>query len=158
KSCAGASTTGGQSISWSIGTLAYGTSATCVLTGTALSGAGSQATVTGSVSLGALMTDSNPSNNNASNTVVLVAAPQADVNAQITANKSTLMPGDSVTFTLIASNAGPQDATQTQLTANFAAQLKLNSATCASGTPSSPLTWNVGTLVAGASQTCTVQA
>lgn len=158
KSCPGASTTGGQSISWAVGNVNFGTSATCVLTGTAQSGAGSTATVQANVSLGATMTDPNGANNSASNTVTLAAAPQADVSAVISANKSTVTPGDAVTFTLTAGNAGPQDATSTQFTASFPTQLHLSSATCVSGTPTSPLMWNIGTLVQKTSQTCTVQA
>lgn len=158
KSCAGASTTGGQSINWAVGSVSYGTSATCVLTATAQSGAGTAATVSANVSLGATMTDSNGANNSASNTVTLAAAPQADLSATISANKSVVTPGDTVMFTLTAGNNGPQDATGTQFTATFPTQLRLTSATCVSGTPSSPLIWNVGTLVSKTSQTCTVQA
>ena len=158
KSCAGASTTGGQSINWAVGTVTFGSSKTCVLTATAQSGAGSAATVSANVSLGATMTDPNGANNSATNTVTLAAAPQADLSATISANKSVVMSGDAVTFTLTAANNGPQDATSTQYTATFPAQLHLSSASCVSGTPSSPLTWNVGTLVQKTSQTCTVQA
>ena len=160
KSCPGASTTGGQAINWSVGNVAFGTSATCVLTATALSGAGTAATVTANVSLGATMTDSNPANNNASSTVALVAAPKADLSTTIDSNTLLVSPGDAVTFTLVAANGGPQDATSTQLSAAFPAGIHLVSASClpVPGTIASPLVWNVGTLVANSSQTCTVQA
>ena len=160
KSCPGASTTGGQSISWAVGKVIYGDSATCVLTATAQAGASGPATTTASISLGAAMTDSNAANNNATNTVTLAGvAASADVNASISANKSTVSTGDAVTFTLTANNKGPQDATSTQLSTTFPSGISLSSATCSpNGAASSPLVWNLGTLTAGATQTCTVQA
>ena len=156
QSCTGA--TGSGPITWSLSNIPYGTSATCVLRGTALSGAGTQATVSAVTNLNANETDTNTTNNSTSKTISIAAAASADLNATISANKTTLMSGDSVTLTLRAANAGPSDATTTQFTATFPAQLTLTNATCASGSLSSPLTWNIGTLAAGANATCTVQA
>jgi uncharacterized repeat protein (TIGR01451 family) len=157
KNCPGASTLGGNSITWNIGNVNFGASATCVLTATALSGGGSQASVNATIS--ASTTDPNSANNTAANTIaIMAAAPQADLAAAISANAQSLTPGQSVTFTLKATNNGPQSAASAQLTAQFPPQLQLSSASCVSGTPGSSLTWAIGTLAAGASQTCTVQA
>lgn len=156
KNCPGASTTGGQAITWAIGNMNYATTATCVLTAIAQSGAGSNATVTANIS--ASTTDPNTSNNSASKSVAISQPPQADLAAAISASAGSLMPGQSVTFTLKASNLGPASAASAQLTGNFPLPLRLNSASCASGTPANPLVWNIGALAAGASQTCTVQA
>ncbi len=156
KVCPGASTLGGQSITWNAGNMNYASNATCVLTATAQSGAGSSATVDATVS--ANTTDPAPANNVANNTVVLGLTQQADLAASITANPTTLIPGQSITYTLKASNLGPSPATAVQLTAGFSSQLQLNSASCFTGVPANPFTWAVGSLPSGASATCTVQA
>ena len=158
KNCTGASTTGGQSISWGLGTLAYGTSATCVLTATVQSGTGTNAVVTAQTSIALNTTDTNTANNTATNSVSIVTPPQADMSVAVSADKSQLNPGDTVTFTLVASNAGPQDATSAQLNATFSPDLALLSASCAAGSVGNPLAWNIGTLIAKTSRTCTVQA
>jgi uncharacterized repeat protein (TIGR01451 family) len=157
KNCPGASTLGGSLITWTVGNVNYGTSATCVLTATAQSGAGTNATVTANIS--ASTADPNTSNNSASNTIAIAQPPppQTDLAAAISANANVIAPGQSVTLTLKVSNLSGVAAASTQLTAKFPPQLQLNSASCASGTPTSPLVWNVGTLAAGASQSCTVQ-
>jgi uncharacterized repeat protein (TIGR01451 family) len=157
KNCPGASTLGGQSITWNAGNMNYGTSATCVLTGTAQSGAGSNATVDATIS--ANTTDPNPANNTASSTVaIVVPSPQADLAAAISASATSVTPGQDLTFTLKASNLGPSTATSTQLTAGFSSQLQLNSASCVIGAPANSLVWMVGTLPSGSTSTCTVQA
>ena len=156
KNCPGASTLGGQSITWNAGNMNYGTSATCVLTATAQSGAGSNATVDATIS--ANTTDPAPSNNVANNTVILGLSQQADLAASITANPTSLIPGQAITYTLKASNLGPSPATSVQLTAGFSSQLQLNSASCFTGAPANPFVWMVGSQPAGASSTCTVQA
>ena len=156
KNCPGASTLGGQSITWNAGNINYGTSATCVLTATAQSGAGSNATVDATIS--ANTADPVTSNNVANNTVILGLQQPADLAASISANATSLIPGQNVTYTLKASNLGPSSATSVQLAAGFSTQLQLNSASCFTGAPANPFVWMVGSLPTGASATCTVQA
>ncbi len=161
----------GQTLEWDVGHMASGASASCTLTATAQSGAGTNATVTatlgdvgncpGATQCGVIIPptpDPNSANNTASKTIAIAAAPPlgADLSAAISANANPVARGNQVTIMLKAANAGPQSATSTQLTGTFPSQLQLNSASCVSGTPANPLLWNIGTLAPGANTSCSV--
>jgi uncharacterized repeat protein (TIGR01451 family) len=156
KVCPGASTLGGQSITWNAGNMNYASNATCVLTGTAQSGAGTNATVDATIS--ANTADPVASNNTANNTVVLGLPQQADMAVSISANATSITPGQNVIYTLKASNLGPATATSIQVAAGFSTQLQLNSASCFTGAPANPFVWTVSSIMAGGSASCTVQA
>ena len=100
--------------------------------------------------------DPDTANNSASATVT----PQlADLALTKTVSDATPNVGDKVTFTVTASNAGPDDATGVQVTDVLPAGLTFVSANPSQGTytPASGL-WDVGTIALAASQTLDVVA
>ena len=67
-------------------------------------------TVTNTVSVSAQENDPNPSNNNATDINALV--PVADLSVTKTDGKATLTPGRGITYTIVATNAGPSSVTK----------------------------------------------
>ncbi len=64
--------------------------------------------------------------------------------------------GSGFTYTLIASNSGPGDATGVVVTDTLPAQVGYVSNDCGAGFSAPTLTWNIGALANGASATCIV--
>ena len=81
----------------------------------------------------------------------------ADLSMALTANPVKLKQGDTVTFTLTASNLGPDNAGDAVVTAQLPAGLT-EQATQASIGSYSAGSWNVGTLAKGQSATLTITA
>jgi uncharacterized repeat protein (TIGR01451 family) len=81
----------------------------------------------------------------------------SDLSVTKTASSLTPTIGQQVTFTIVASNAGPGAATGVTVNDQIPAGYTLISATPSTGTWSSPH-WNIGNLASGASATMTVTA
>ena len=86
----------------------------------------------------------------------------ADLNVQVDAAESAtgtdpLEPGDEVTITVIAGNAGPDDATHTEVDITLPDGLTYQSSDSADYNPTSGV-WSVGTLASDDNETLTIQA
>jgi uncharacterized repeat protein (TIGR01451 family) len=155
--CAGS---GGATCATSSGTgtidtlvdLPAGTSVNVTLTGTIAAG------ITGTIVNSATITppvgvsDPNPGNNTANDSNS--GEPLSDIRVTKTADRLTPLVGEEVTFTIVATNAGPSDATGVALTDAMPPGLQFVSASPSQGTyvAASGL-WTVGALANGASAT-----
>jgi len=106
--------------------------------------------------------DPNPANNSATDIDTLIVAPTADIAITKTDGAATEIPGTLVTYTIVATNAGPNAAPTVTVADTFAASLSGCSTTCvASGgavCTAGPLLGNLSTnanLPAGGSATYT---
>ena len=77
------------------------------------------------------VTDPNPANNSATDSDTLT--PQADLAITKTDGVTTVVPGGSVTYTIVASNAGPSNAPGTSVADTFPASLTCNWTCAGSG-------------------------
>lgn len=81
----------------------------------------------------------------------------ADVSiAKAAAAPTPLLVGSTITYTLTASNAGPGDAADVEVTDSLPANLTYVSNTCGATVVGQDLTWTIGTLANGANATCDV--
>jgi uncharacterized repeat protein (TIGR01451 family)/LPXTG-motif cell wall-anchored protein len=138
---------------WTIGTLTTATPQTLQLLAT-VSGATpmtNTATVTHADQF-----DPNPSNNSASVTIVPL---QADVAVTKTVDNASPAVSDTVTFTVTASDAGPDTATSVVIHDLLPAGLTFVAATVSQGTYNSTTgDWTIGTLTTSTPQTLQLQA
>ena len=140
---------------WTIGNLADGVSETLTIVAV-VSQPGmitNTATVTASDQF-----DPNTSNNSAA--ASLNATPSADIQVNKTVDNATPNVGSDVTFTITATNAGPDAATGVVITDALPAGLSFVSATSSGTTTYSIGTgqWNIGNLGNGGSETLTITA
>ncbi|MCB1633679.1 MAG: choice-of-anchor J domain-containing protein [Xanthomonadales bacterium] len=82
-------------------------------------------------------------------------------NADLTLTKTAAAPsplsvGDTITYTLMAANAGPGDATGVVVTDPLPANVTYVSNTCGATFAAGTLTWNIGGLLNGAGASCDV--
>lgn len=138
-----------SSPNWTIGNLANGASATLsmLVTVNALGPYANTATITGSDR------DTNLQNNTATATPVV----ETNLSVTKTASKTTANVGESVIFTITASNAGPSTATGIVVNDVLPAGYTFVSATTSIGTWSSP-NWTIANLANGAFETLTITA
>jgi uncharacterized repeat protein (TIGR01451 family) len=148
---------GTTTLSCSLGTVPAGGSASVVLQ--VIANAAGTLTDTASVTSG--VTDPNPANNNASVTVNAVDVPQpvADISLSLTAAPNPVTVGQTLTYTLNVSNAGPSDATGTVLSDQLPAGVSLVSAQPSQGACSGTTTvsCSLGTVPAGGSASVVLQ-
>jgi uncharacterized repeat protein (TIGR01451 family) len=147
------SCTGTTTISCSIGGLANGAAATVTVVATATTAG----TVTNTATVASTTTDPNPANNSASATITVTAAPTADL-AIAKTGPATAFVSIPVTYTVVATNHGPNTATGATVTDTLPAALTFSSASSSQGTcvNGGALSCSVGTLAGGASATITV--
>lgn len=88
--------------------------------------------------------------------ITYCAAADADVAIAKVADAATVAPGDPVTYTLTASNAGPGDATGVTVTDTLPAGVTYLSNDCGASFVDPTVTWNIGPLANGASAICNV--
>lgn len=88
--------------------------------------------------------------------ITYCGASDADVAIEKVADVSAVSPGDPVTYTLTASNAGPGDATGVTVTDTLPAGVTYVSNDCGASFVDPTVTWNVGALANGASAICNV--
>lgn len=145
----------GHTITANLGTLAAGSTATLTIVATVMPGAGKSVSDTASVTLDEI--DPTPANDTAS--VTTRVAPVADLSLGIAASASTIPVGDSVTYTLTASNQGPSPATNVVIGLPLGAGISFLSASTTQGSTSfasGQLTASLGSLASGAQATVTV--
>jgi uncharacterized repeat protein (TIGR01451 family) len=138
---------------WSAGSLANGSQATLTLSATVVSPTPQTNTATISHSD---QFDSNPGSNTAS---AVETPQQADLQVTKSVSNPTPNVGDTVTFTVTVSNAGPDSATNVQLNDLLPAGLTFLSATSSQGAyDSSTGSWTIGTVSTAAAQTLQIVA
>jgi uncharacterized repeat protein (TIGR01451 family) len=145
----------GHTVTVSLGTVAAGGTATLTIVGTVVPGAGPSVTDTASVTL--VEIDPTPANDSAS--VTTKVAPVADLSLAMTSSASTVHVGDSLTYTLTASNQGPSPATNVLISLPLGAGVTFSSATTSQGSASfasGQLTASLGSLAMGAQATVSV--
>ena len=118
---------GSGSISASINVLAAG-SVTFTVSATVVSTATGTLSNTASVALPGGSTDPTPGNNSATDTTTINR--RADVSVTKTDGSATAVPGSTVTYTIVASNAGPSAALATTVTDTLPATLSGATWTC----------------------------
>ena len=118
-----------------------------------------QETVADTVSIGSSATDSDTTNNTATSSIPLTAAPELGVTQS--ASVGTLVRGQNVTYSFSYTNNGTQDAAGVVLTETLPAGLTFVAAGSTAGwtaVDATHFTFNVGTLAKGQSATINFQA
>ena len=142
----------GQTVTWAVGALANGASASCTIN-TTIAAAGA---IGVSSNVTSATTDPVASNNSATSN--LSGAP---VNADL-AITQTLTPdgaqlvGNGVDVALTVTNAGPGAASGVTVSTVLPAQLSFVGSTCGATAVGQTVTWTVGALANGASANCTL--
>ena len=137
---------------WTVGALALGGQAQLVITATATS--------PGAITNVAVKTGQNepdPNTNNDSGGTITSTAPAADVLVVKNVDRSEVLVGETVTFTVRAINRGPSPATGVVITDALPAGLTLITPTPSQGTYAGGV-WTVGSLAAPAVATLTLVA
>ena len=138
---------------WAIGTMISGVSATLTIVATVnpTGSYGNTATIAGTE------TDPTPANN--TTTITPVPVPQTNLSVIKTINNLTPYVGDTVTFTITASNAGPSPATAVAVTDLLTVAYTYVSSTPSVGTYNSGTgVWTIGNLASGGTATMTITA
>ncbi len=150
------SCTGTTILSCSLGTLAVGGSASVVIQ-VIPNAAGS---LTDTASVASTVIDPNPANNSASVTVNAVAAPpMADLSLALSAAPNPVTVGQTLTYTLNVSNAGPSTATGTVLSDSLPAGVTFVSVQPSQGgcSGTAPITCSLGSLAVGGNASIVIQ-
>ncbi|TDE54939.1 gliding motility-associated C-terminal domain-containing protein [Flavobacterium sp. GT3P67] len=136
---------------WTIGALANGASATLniVATVNATGVYANTATISGG--------ETDPNSGNNSSTVTPTVT-QADLTVTKTVSNATPNVGSNVTFTIMASNNGPSDATGVSVADVLPSGYTFVSASPSAGTTWSAPNWTIGTLANGTSATLNIVA
>ncbi|MGB2984152.1 MAG: hypothetical protein WBC63_09910, partial [Candidatus Bipolaricaulia bacterium] len=140
---------------WDLGSLANGAQATLTMTTTAEPGTGG--TTQSNTAIVTAVDQADPTTPNRASSSVYVQA--ADVAVTKVVDDPTPNEGNTITFTITATNNGPDAATSLEITDGLPAGLTLVSAVPGLGTyDSGSSVWTVGTLTVGATATLTVTA
>jgi len=147
-------TAAGQDVTCALGTIAAGGSATAVIRVRALTSSGS-VTNTATVS----STTEDPVADQAAS-VTTPIAPSADVRVAKTAAVTTANVQDLVTFTITASNAGPDAASNVRISDTLPSGMAFESFTAptAGSFNAATMTWTIPSLAVGATPTMTITA
>jgi len=140
---------------WTIGTLNSGQSETLQLFVNVNSNNALGAQINNVASVNSSTFD--PDLNNNTDNVVITVYNYADLMVTKTANSSTVIAGDIVTYTISVTNNGPSVAQNVVVNDNLPAGLSFVSATSTVGTWSAP-NWSFGSLNVGSTQTLTIIA
>jgi uncharacterized repeat protein (TIGR01451 family) len=145
----------GQNVTARLGTVAASGSATLTIVAQVMASAGSVLTYSASVSL--QETDTNPANNTA--TLTTRVAPVADLALSCTQSAGTVHVGDSLSYTLTATNQGPSAAPNATLVLPLDSALSFTSATASQGSATfknGQVTASLGSLAPGGQASVTV--
>jgi uncharacterized repeat protein (TIGR01451 family)/gliding motility-associated-like protein len=139
---------------WTIGNMATATTVTMSVSATV----NEHGSYSNTAYISAVESDPNERNNTATFTPTPV--PVADVSVTKTVNNSSPNVGDIVTFMVVASNAGPNMATNVMVNDKLPNGYRLVSATASTGTNYDTATgiWTIGNLEHGANEVLTVNA
>ena len=149
-------TVSGNQVTYAVGTLAPGTSATATLT--VMIGAGTTSSLVNTAVVSAASGETDTSDN--TDTVTTPLTPTVDLSVTKTASASAPQIGDSLTYTIVVSNAGPSTATSVTATDTLPAGLTFVSGTSPSGgtvtANGQVVTVPVGSIAAGGTSTFTI--
>ncbi len=145
-SVSGGGVVDGEVVRWVVGELAPGAS-TAGYTVTATIPAGATGALTHRAGVTATTVDPEPADNHADFTTTVLAAADLSV---ATSGPLTASPGDTITFTVSVSNAGPSAATEVVVTDTLPADFALVSVTGGGTHSAGVIQWDVGTLAPGA--------
>jgi uncharacterized repeat protein (TIGR01451 family) len=137
---------------WTIGSLASGASTSLTITATVNPCGNYLNTAT----IGGEQNDPNPDNN--SDDACTTPVPQADLAIVKTVDNATPNVGSQVTFTLLANNHGPSDATGVSVADPLPDGYTFVSANPAAAYDSGSGAWTIGSLASGASTSLTITA
>jgi len=147
-------TLAGGIVTFNLGAMPAGSSATMTVIGQAIT----NGTFVTSATVSSEVTDYNPANNTASVTDH-IQVPTTDLAVSLSANPSSVLVGDTLTYTVTAGNNGPSAATSVFVTNTLPAGVSLVAGTVQQGLltnyPGNVLVWNVGGLTNSASVTAT---
>ena len=131
----GTFTQSGSTVTFALGTVALGGSATATIT-VRPTAAAAGTTLTNSATVTSLINDPNSVNNTDSETTNVSAAPAPEADLQVTKleNASPAVAGTDLTYTITVTNAGPTDAQTVSLTDPLPTGTTFVSASQASGT------------------------
>jgi uncharacterized repeat protein (TIGR01451 family) len=141
---------------WTVGALAVNESQTLALSMVV----GRSGTIVNAAILSA-PEDPNPDNNTATSTLQAGPEPATELSITKTASASTVRVGESITYTLTVSNAGPLPATGVVVTDVVPTQVSVGSATASQGSCSvagGKVTCALGSMDIGATATVTIAA
>ncbi len=141
--------------SYTIGTLPAGATVDILIRGTVAPSATGVISNTADVS--STTEDPNPSNN--SSTVDVAVEPSADVSVTKTAAPSPVAPGETLTYTINATNAGPSDAQDVTVSDAIPPEITVAEFSIDGGITFSPWTgtYDIGTLPAGETRTILIR-
>jgi uncharacterized repeat protein (TIGR01451 family) len=146
-----------NSLVWSVGDLPAGKSRVCQVVFRVASCSGTGTLVNTATVVGAAIGVSDPDPaDNADTWSLQVARCLADLAVEKAADRSSAAIGQTVTYTLTASNAGPSPQEGVRVTDVIPGNLLLVDDNCGARTESGNLVWPVGYLAAGESATCQV--
>jgi len=133
---------------WNIGTLAEGDTTTVTLTVTATVNSGTLgSTITNSASITGLNENDPDLSNNSETAGITVVNQSTDIGITKISDKSQAIEGENITYTIVATNNGPRNATNVKLIDQIPSGLSFVSSNASSGTyASSTGIWNVGDL------------
>ncbi len=142
----------GNTVTWTIGTLANGANATCDIV-TTINNFGE---ISNTATVASTTTDPDPANN--SSTVVLGGVPfPADVAITISAAPAGgLAVGDTFVYTVTGTNNGPGDAAGVLFSLILSNKVSFVSSTCGAVLTGNTVSWSVPTLANGASTSCQI--
>jgi uncharacterized repeat protein (TIGR01451 family) len=138
-------------------TMPVGSTITYLVTGTISAAATGSLSNTATVTAPAGVTDTNTTNNSATDTDMLT--PQADLGVTKTVSNATPNVGNTITFTVTLTNHGPSTATGVTVQDSLPSGLTFVSALPSTGTYDAPSgVWTVGTVTTATPQTLQIQA
>lgn len=140
-------------VTWNVGSLANGASATCDIA-TTVSDFGP---ISNTASVMASTADPNAANN--SSTVDLGGVPfPADVSVALTSDApmGAIGVGTQFNYTVVGSNAGPGVANDLMFTLTLSNKVSFVSSSCGAVAAGNSVTWTVATLASGASTSCAI--
>ena len=138
-------------VTWNIGALASGATATCDIT-TTVANVGA---INNTASISSSAADSTPGNN--AGTSTLVGAFLADLSISIVSTApSNLGVGQAYSYIVTGTNNGPTLADNLAFMLTLSGKLSFVSSDCGAVLAGDTLTWSVATLAAGASTSCTI--
>jgi uncharacterized repeat protein (TIGR01451 family) len=144
---------GPNPLNWNLGTLTPGETRTIIVVVEVDSD--HTAPIFNFASVGSTTPDPVPGNNSAVEPVSVQV--QADLTIKKTGSASPVLGGDTLVYTIEVYNAGPSDAQNVAVTDTLPSSVSFDFASPIQSSGPNPLTWDLGTVIAGVTETIYVQ-